>query len=297
MWIPFRRRSGTERTRGQAMVEFALVLPILAILLVMAIDVGRVYFGWVGLQNVARIGANYAGAHPDGWDPNYPAGGKATILSEYANEMAQDAANLNCSPLPRVSPAATYIPAPSFVDTNGNTRYEMGEQVGVSLNCTFRLITPLANGIFGGGISLNANAIFPVRAGAIAGIPTPSAATPTPSPTATPSATATPSVSVTPTPSATPTATPCQLPIANFVANPTKDKKNQPIQFTDTSQTFGCAVTGWTWDFGDAGTATAQNPSHKYSNDGTYSVRLTVTSPGGTNSVLANGYITICNGC
>ena len=29
------------------MVEFALVLPILALLLVLAVDFGRVFFGWV----------------------------------------------------------------------------------------------------------------------------------------------------------------------------------------------------------------------------------------------------------
>ena len=51
--------------RGQALVEFALVLPLLALLLVMALDFGRVFFGWVALQNAARIGANYAGHTPN----------------------------------------------------------------------------------------------------------------------------------------------------------------------------------------------------------------------------------------
>ena len=172
MKVPFLRRRGVDRSRGQAMVEFALILPVLAILLVMAIDFGRVYFGWVGLQNVARIGANYAGAHPEGWDPNFSnTAQKAQLQAAYAAQMAQDAANLNCSPLPRVSPVATYIPIPSFIDTNGNGRYEMGEQVSVTLNCAFGLITPLANSVIGGGVNLSALAVFPVRAGAIAGIP------------------------------------------------------------------------------------------------------------------------------
>ena len=46
-------------TRGQGMVEFALVLPLLVVLLVMAIDFGRVFFQWVGVTNASRIGANY----------------------------------------------------------------------------------------------------------------------------------------------------------------------------------------------------------------------------------------------
>ena len=57
--LPFHRGSRPRR-RGQAMVEFALVLPLLVLLLVMAIDFGRVFFGWVALQNATRIAADYA---------------------------------------------------------------------------------------------------------------------------------------------------------------------------------------------------------------------------------------------
>ena len=53
----FRRRREKPVSRGQAMVEFALVLPLLALLLVVAIDFGRVFFGWVSLTNAARVGA------------------------------------------------------------------------------------------------------------------------------------------------------------------------------------------------------------------------------------------------
>ena len=62
----FRRHaSDMPVSRGQALVEFALVLPVLALLLVLAIDFGRVFFGWVSVTNAARIGANYAGQHPN----------------------------------------------------------------------------------------------------------------------------------------------------------------------------------------------------------------------------------------
>ena len=33
------------------MVEFALIMPLLVLLLVMAIDFGRVFFGWVALDD------------------------------------------------------------------------------------------------------------------------------------------------------------------------------------------------------------------------------------------------------
>ncbi|MGH2463352.1 MAG: TadE/TadG family type IV pilus assembly protein, partial [Candidatus Limnocylindria bacterium] len=43
-------------TRGQGLVEFAIILPFLMLVLLMAVDFGRVFFGWVGLANASRIG-------------------------------------------------------------------------------------------------------------------------------------------------------------------------------------------------------------------------------------------------
>ncbi len=55
------------------------------------------------------------------------------------------------------------------------------------------------------------------------------------------------------------------------------------VQFTDTSNNN---PTAWSWDFGD-GTplSTLESPTHTYSNDGTYNVKLTVTISSGTDSV------------
>jgi PKD repeat protein len=41
------------------------------------------------------------------------------------------------------------------------------------------------------------------------------------------------------------------------------------------------------WEFGDNTTVTAASPSHTYSNPGTYTVKLTVTGPGGSDSKSA----------
>ena len=43
-------------------------------------------------------------------------------------------------------------------------------------------------------------------------------------------------------------------------------------------------ITGWSWDFGDGTTATNRNPQHTYYNEGTYTVTLIVTGPGGTDT-------------
>ena len=53
------------------------------------------------------------------------------------------------------------------------------------------------------------------------------------------------------------------------------------VNFTDTS---GGSPTGWSWDFGDSGSSTLQNPSHTYSATGTFTVELTVTYACGTNT-------------
>src|SRR5688572_12056636 len=53
------------RTRGQALVETALLLPIILILLLGAIDFGRLFFGWTNIHQAVRIGANFAATHAD----------------------------------------------------------------------------------------------------------------------------------------------------------------------------------------------------------------------------------------
>jgi len=74
-------------------------------------------------------------------------------------------------------------------------------------------------------------------------------------------------------------------PIADFSFTTTDLTAN----FTDQSTDSDGSVVGWDWDFGDGGTSTAQNPSHTYGSDGTYSVSLTVTdNDGATGSISKN---------
>ena len=62
-----RGRPGRARSaRGQSLVELALVLPLFALLLLMAIDFGRVYFTYIQVNNAAREAANYAATSPTG---------------------------------------------------------------------------------------------------------------------------------------------------------------------------------------------------------------------------------------
>ncbi|HED66138.1 MAG TPA: PKD domain-containing protein, partial [Planctomycetes bacterium] len=79
-------------------------------------------------------------------------------------------------------------------------------------------------------------------------------------------------------------------PVANFTGTPTSGAAPLAVNFTDSSTG---TVTSWAWDFGDATTSTLQNPSHTYSSVGTYTVSLTVTGPGGSDTLTRTGYITV----
>ena len=78
---------------------------------------------------------------------------------------------------------------------------------------------------------------------------------------------------------------------ANFTASATNVSLGQSINFTDTSEGM---VSSWSWTFEGAtpSTSTAQNPTGiTYNTPGDYDVTLTVTGPGGTQTVTKENYI------
>ncbi len=82
-------------------------------------------------------------------------------------------------------------------------------------------------------------------------------------------------------------------PVASFSGTPTSGSVPLTVQFTDAST--GGTPTAWAWDFQDDGIVDSalQNPSFTYAAQGTYSVRLTVSNPAGSNSLLRTSYITV----
>ena len=85
------RRRPSERSRGQSLVEFALVVPILLFLTVIALVFGRVYLGWVNLQTMTRIAANFAANNPDAWT----GGGDPEVQTQYQSQIMNDAVATN----------------------------------------------------------------------------------------------------------------------------------------------------------------------------------------------------------
>lgn len=190
---PAKRR----KSRGQSMAEFALTMPMALLMVLFGLDFGRVFLGWVALNNAAREAANYAAMNPDAWTVPY----NLTVQAEYARLVQNEATSINCT-------LASPVPAPTF--SSGTS---IGAPASVTLTCGFRLITPFIGLFTGNPIAVTANSAFPVRAGLIEGIPTPApTAVPTASAAPTPTPTAGPTAAPTPTPTAAPTATPTPTP-------------------------------------------------------------------------------------
>jgi hypothetical protein len=231
------RATGRARERGQSLTEFALVLPVMLLLLLFGIDFGRVFLGWVELNNVVREAANYAAENPTAWSSINP---DHVAQTEYVALVRNDAARINCT-LPST------IPAPSF--PNGvDGANPIGSPVTVRITCSFGLITPIIGNILGSSIPVSAMSAFPNRNGMIANIPvaTPGpTAAPTASPSPSPSPSPTPAPTPTPSPSSTPAPTPSPTPVPTPTPSPTPKLCQVPDLTTHQNDNIADAAAEW----------------------------------------------------
>jgi len=77
-------------------------------------------------------------------------------------------------------------------------------------------------------------------------------------------------------------------PVASFSGDPSSGTAPLSVEFTDTSAN---SPTTWTWDFGDGGTSTLEEPTHTYTTAGTYTVSLTAANTAGSNTSIWTNYI------
>jgi Flp pilus assembly protein TadG len=130
-----------ESRRGAAVVELAVLLPLLAFVFIISVDFARVYYYSITVTNCARAGAMYAS------DPTTAA------ESPYANVQAAALADAtNLSPAPTVSSS-------SGTDTSGRGYAE------VTVRYTFRTITGFP------GVPNNVELVRTVRMNISASIP------------------------------------------------------------------------------------------------------------------------------
>lgn len=157
-------------SRGQALVETALLLPVLALLLVMAIDFGRVFFGWVALQNAARVGADFAAGTANSWK-GMPLTGQQ-LRDRYAELIDADIRAINCALAGGTPPDPTFEDG---IDTlpEDEGDYDDGDYAIVDLECSMPLITPLAESVLGGPVAMFAHEEFPIHRKITMGVPPP----------------------------------------------------------------------------------------------------------------------------
>lgn len=130
-----RRRRGWLGERGQAMVEFALIVPMLLIVLFGIIDLGAALYDQVTLASAAQDGARTGAINGD----------TAAAANAAVNAVKSP---IGCSPAPSASPAPTIGGTP--------------KQIQVTLTCKYNGITPLGHmlgiTLFPSGITASANA-------------------------------------------------------------------------------------------------------------------------------------------
>jgi hypothetical protein len=266
--------------RGQALVELAIVLPILVLLLLLALDLGRVFFGYVALQNASRIGANHAATFDQAW---VTGGGpiQAGQRDQYEQLVLNDLQAINCDADPDGD--GDSVPDPVFRNPDGTTGgsvHDPGDHAMVRLSCEFGLLTPLAETLLGGPVALSAESVFPVHEGSTLGLPS---AAPPPPPV-------------------------CDPPEASFSTVPQPGANGRiegaravTVTFTDTSTTdASCPILTWEWDFGngppvpDETTADTMNTFTHPGSGGpvTFVVTLTVTNDGGSDTASINVRVT-----
>jgi Flp pilus assembly protein TadG len=111
------RARASHKRSAAATVEFAVLLPFIAIWFVIAVDYARIFYYTQIIENCARQGALYA------CDPKAPAN---YLYSSTSNAALADASNL--------SPAPT-VTSTSGTDSNGDA------YVAVTVTWTFNTIT------------------------------------------------------------------------------------------------------------------------------------------------------------
>jgi Flp pilus assembly protein TadG len=278
------------RTRGQSLVEFALILPVFMLFFAAVLDLGRIAAAEIAVTNAAREGAFQAAKTPTDFDSTQPcpANGQTNVI--YCRIQLESKGSGG------VAIAASDV---SVVCNPVSCATGIGNTVQVTVTGHFRLLTPLMAVFFGGNqnVTFNGSATSNLETLPVSGLQTPApTATATPTPTPTPvGATPTPTpVGATPTPTAVPTATPtpvgCVLPSAGFTFDygTPSHQAPQTITVTDTSTTVACGITSWLWTWGDGTTSLGKLPGpHTYivpnpDKSGYYSVTLTVVNAAGS---------------
>ena len=250
-------------------MEFVLVLPAFLLLFAVTLDLGRLAFARVTLENAAREGAFQGAVTPTSFAAGQP------CPSDGASNLVVCRTQLESRGSPITIAPADVAMVCSPVDCSTG----IGNTVTVNVTGHFTLLTPLLAVFFGGTREL---AIVATASTQIETLPVPSFVPPWATPTPNPSASASPSPS--------PTSVACQVPSAGFTFSVSPNSHKSPVTLTvvDTSTFTTCGIDSWEWSWGDGLSFLGQSPgTHQYGAGGDYPVTLTVTNAAGSNTTGA----------
>ena len=135
--IPQRLRR-RRRSRGQSLVEFALILPLLMVFLAAVLDLGRIFYANISLLNAAREGAFQAAKTPDSWLHGQPCNTTTNmVVCRVVLESKDSMVSVTSSDIDVTCSTSGCPPA-------------QGSTVKVSVEGSFTLMTPLLGMVFGG---------------------------------------------------------------------------------------------------------------------------------------------------
>jgi len=120
-WLGVLRRQGGRRGRGQNVIEFALIAPILIMLAFGIIDVGRMFYSWISLENSAREAARYLASHPTD-----NASTRATAVAIANGEAAGAGVDLHPPSIPPFDTSS-----PIEVTVTGDFSFITGDVLGI----------------------------------------------------------------------------------------------------------------------------------------------------------------------
>jgi Flp pilus assembly protein TadG len=274
------RRHLRSRSRGQSLVEFALLLPVFMLFFATTLDLGRLAAAQLSVANAAKEGAFQAAQTPTDFNASNPcpaAGDSNKILCRVQLELR--GSGITVSPAD-IAVACSQTGCPKT----------MGSRVTVTLTGRFQLLTPILAPFFGGtNVGFTRSSTVQIEALPAPETSTTTFTTSTTTTTTTTTSTTTSTTSSTTTTTTTTTTVACTIPSAGFTYTLTPGNgQSQIMAVTDTTTSPACAITSWFWDWGDGATSMVKDPQpHTYVHKGTYYVTLRVANAAGTNTTGA----------
>jgi Flp pilus assembly protein TadG len=141
------RKKVVNDEQGQALIETALVITVLLLLLMGLLDLGRVYFTYLALQNAAAEGAAYGMLHPT-WQTS-DAGADPSIVNPDPENIDYRARNESEDGL--VNWSGITVTVDSLFPTPGNP-------LTVTVTYDYEVLTPVGQVLAGDTITLRASA-------------------------------------------------------------------------------------------------------------------------------------------